>query len=127
MATEIVSQTVKRIGDGLYQVASETVEGRSYTVDLKAGTCQCCHYHYRLRGKVAGDCKHVAAARARAAEVAAKKARTIPDVTIDELAARYQDSRPEISAVLYAEIIRRTTAMAETAETTEDRLKAVFA
>lgn len=120
--TETIVSNVKRIGEGLYQVASETVEGRSYTVDLKTGVCQCPHAFHRLRGRSDVCCKHVEAARAKCQAVTAAKARTIPDVTIDELACKYEAmGRLDISAVLYDEILRRNAERQQ-----EQVLKALF-
>ena len=102
MTVPSVTQKIKRTGSGTYSVPSRTIAGRAYHVDLIANTCQCQGFRHR------GTCAHLKAAQARCAEVTAEKARLIPDVQIDELAAKYEASRPEISAVLYDEIRRRT-------------------
>lgn len=126
----------KRIGEGLYQVASQTVAGRCYTVDLKGSpTCQCPHYYHRLRGLPGAVCRHIEAAQAKCAAVTAAKARTIPDVEIDELAARWEaKGRTDVSGPLYAEIrrrgaeaVRREAPLKPTSLPSEETLRAIFA
>ncbi len=115
MTAPSVTQTVKRTGAATYAVPSATIAGRTYHVDLAEGSCQCQGFRHR------GTCAHLRAAKDRCQQVTAEKARLIPDVQIDELAARYEASRPEISSVLYDEIRRRG------AEAEDEALRAIFA
>jgi len=119
MTVPSITQKIKRTGAGTYSVPSATIAGRRYHVDLLENSCQCSGFRHRK------TCAHLRQAVEHRAAKWVQTARALPDVQIDELCCHHEEhGRPEIAAVLLAEIKRRG---AEYLAAREQMLKDVFA
>lgn len=112
--------TPRAFGGGIYAVDSFRGEGTSYTVNLRAMTCDCPHYQTRLAG-TDQQCKHMVAALDYAAAVDGvaaataetfnrliEKARTATTEALESLLPVYeQRGRLDIALAIRAEMFDR--------------------
>jgi hypothetical protein len=118
--------TPRALGGDLYAVDSFRGEGKSYTVNLRAMTCDCPHYTARLAG-TDGQCKHLVACidyahavKPTALETAASKAARLTDEDLRKFAALKNGTAAGCACLL--ELAQRQIAADRDAE-----LRAIFA
>lgn len=102
---------VKAVGQGRFAVGSHSETGTVYLVDLIAITCDCLHHVHR-----GGFCKHLTEAKEFSAQEAAAKVKHVSDDQIASIYWKYQESRPDLAAVVLAEIEQRQEQVEREAE-----------